>query len=103
MSRDVGKCELCGAECKLTKHHLRPQVRCKNKYKEIKEDPSNIAWICEACHQTVHAFYTENELRDNYASISALKSASKFKGYLKWRAKHLDENVKPSKMANRRK
>ena len=102
MARDIGTCSLCGAEEKLTKHHLIPQVRAKNKYKEVKEDPSNIAWICETCHRTIHAYYTENELRDSYASIAALKGAAKFSSYLKWRAKHLDEKVKPTKMANRR-
>ena len=32
-------CELCGLPCELTKHHLIPKLRAKNKYKEVKEDP----------------------------------------------------------------
>ena len=36
------KCQMCGIECELTKHHLIPQVKCKNKYKEIKNEDSNI-------------------------------------------------------------
>lgn len=101
MARDVGICELCGAEAHLTKHHCVPQVKCHNKYKQIKEDESNIAWVCEDCHRTIHAFYTENELRDNYASVAALKAAGKFAKYLNWKSEHKGA-VAPAKMANRR-
>lgn len=94
-------CDLCGCECNCTKHHLIPQVKCHNKYKQIKEDESNIAWVCEDCHRTIHAFYTENELRDNYASVAALKAAGKFAKYLNWKSKHKGA-VAPAKMANRR-
>ena len=101
MAKDIRVCELCKQEAKLQKHHLVPQVKCHNKYKQIKEDESNIAWICEDCHRTVHAFYTENELRDNYCTVAALKAARKFAKYLNWKSKHKGA-VAPAKMANRR-
>ena len=101
-SSDVQKCPLCGVEAKLTKHHLCPQVKCKGKHKAIKEDESNIAWICEACHRTLHAYYTENELRDRLSTLESLKADDKISAFVKWRAKHPDAEVSPAKMSNAR-
>ena len=100
--KNNSECQLCGEKTKLTKHHLVPQVKCHNKYKQIKEDDSNIIWICEDCHRTIHAFYTENELRDSYCTLNLLKNASKFSKYLNWKSKHKGP-VAPAKMSNRRK
>ena len=98
----TGKCELCGIECELTKHHCVPQVRCKNKYKEIKEDPSNLIWICRQCHDQVHACFSENELRDLYNSKEKLMSTPEMQKFISWRQKHPDFNGH-SKMSNSRK
>ena len=97
-----GKCELCGIECSLTKHHLRPQLKCKDKYKKIKEDPSNIAWVCDSCHGHIHATFSENELRDLYSTKDALLASEKMQKFLKWKAKHPDFRGH-SKMSNERK
>ena len=104
MSRQENKqtCALCGAKCALTKHHLVPQVRCKNKYKEIKEDPSNLLWICDACHGHIHATFSENELRDLYNTKEKLLASEEMQKYIKWKMKHLDFKGH-SKMSNERK
>ena len=57
-------------------------------YRDIKEDDSNLVWICEACHRTIHAYYTENELRDRLSTVDALKADEKINSFAKWRAKH---------------
>jgi len=98
----AGTCETCGCEAELTKHHLRPQLKCKNKYKEIKDDPSNLIWICRSCHDQIHACYTESELRDMYSTKAALMEAPKFKKFVEWRRKHPDFSGH-SKMCNDRK
>lgn len=98
----VEKCQLCGFEGPLQKHHLIPQRTCRNKYKDAKDDPSNHAYICDMCHRTIHAYFSENELRDNLNTIELLKKNEKFSSYLKWRSKHMDYNSNSTKMSRSR-
>ena len=94
-------CELCGLECELTKHHLIPQSRIRNKYKDIKEDPSNLLWICRSCHDQIHAMFDNTELRDLYNTKESLLNNDKFNKYVKWKIKHPDFQGH-AKMSNRR-
>ena len=84
------KCELCGVEAKLQKHHLVPQRVCRSsKYsKDLKTDESNFLWICNECHRQIHALYTEQELRDFYSTKEALLEAEELKKFIAWRQKH---------------
>lgn len=94
-------CELCGLECELTKHHLIPQSRAKNKYKEIKEDPSNLLWICRSCHDQIHSLWDESTLRDLYNSKEKLLATPEMQKFIAWKRKHPDFNGH-SKMSNAR-
>lgn len=96
------KCELCGIECDLTKHHLVPQSKSKNKYREIKEDPSNYLWICRSCHDQIHAMFSNNELRDKYFTKELLMENEEFRRFVDWKKKHPNFNGH-SKMNRRRK
>ena len=96
------KCELCGSTTKLTRHHLVPQVRCKNKYKAVKNDDSNILVVCETCHSKIHATFTENELRDLYSTKDKLLAAPEIASYVAWKAKHPNFSSNSTKMSNRR-
>lgn len=91
------KCELCGSTQNLTKHHLIPQVKCKNKYKAIKNQDENIIVVCETCHRTIHAYFNEQQLRDIFNTIGDLRKSKEFSKYLSWRLKHKDANS-PTKM-----
>ena len=102
MADKTGKCALCGCECALTKHHLVPQVKCHNKYKQIKEDESNLLWICRQCDDQVHALWSENELRDLYNTKEKLLKSESMQKFIVWRQKHPDFNGH-SKMSNNRK
>lgn len=97
----TGICETCGAETELTKHHLCPVSKCKNKYRQIKEDESNHIWICRQCHDAIHASYDENELRDLYNTKEKLLEAVEFKKFVAWKKKHQKFDGH-SKMSNRR-
>ena len=97
----TGKCQTCGCDCELTKHHLVPVSKCKNKYKQVKEDASNHIWICRQCHDAIHASYSEQELRDMYYTLDALLSAPEFAKFVAWKKKH-PEFDGHSKMSNRR-
>ena len=102
MLDNTGICELCGCECALTKHHLVPQARCKNKYKQIKEDEANLLWICRQCHDQIHALWDENALRDLYSTKEKLLAAEPMQKFIAWRQKHPSFDGH-SKMSNSRK
>lgn len=95
------KCELCGATSNLTKHHLIPKVKTKNnnKYKEVKNDT---IIICTMCHSTIHATYTESELRDSLNTLEKIIQDIRIHKYLLWRINHLDFQSNSTKMANRK-
>ena len=95
------KCELCGLECELTKHHLVPKLKAKNKYKDIKEDPSNIIWICRSCHDQIHSLWDESTLRDLYSTKESLLKSSEMQKFIAWKKKH-PEFKGHSKMNNNR-
>ena len=97
----VGICALCGTEKKLTRHHLIPKVRAKNKYKEIKEDPSNLLWICRSCHDQIHSLWDESTLRDLYNTKEKLLAAPEMQKFIAWKRKHPDFTGH-SKMSNAR-
>ena len=98
----IDNCQICGITCKCTKHHLIPVVKCHNKYKQIKEDPSNHIWICRSCHDQIHALFSENELRDTYNTIEKLLENPQFLKFVEWKKKHPNFNSS-SKMSNARK
>lgn len=106
MVKDMGehtdKCEICGLEVPLTKHHLIPVSQSRHKNKYLKNDESNFLWICEECHSQIHALFTNQELKDLYNTKELLLSNPKFKKYVEWRIKHPDFNG-TSKMSNSRK
>lgn len=98
----TGRCALCGVECDLTLHHLVPQIKCKNKYKQIRNDDSNHIMICRQCHDNIHATYDNTYLRDNLNTLEKLKDDENIRKFSEWRSKHPDFNGH-SKMSNRRK
>ena len=99
MGKDIGVCELCNIEEKLTKHHLIPVSRTRNKYKDIKDDPSNWLWICRSCHDQLHALFTETQLRDNYNTKEKILESYEMMKFITWKRKHPDFKGH-SKMSN---
>lgn len=98
----MGHCAICGCEAELTKHHLVPKSKAKNKYREIRDDESNLAWVCRTCHDQIHALYSESELRDRLSTLDALLNDEKLKAFADWKRKHPGFEGS-SKMSNRRK
>ena len=73
-------CPLCGRLLNPTStemHHLVP--KCK-KGKEL-------VALHPMCHRTIHATFTENELRDYYHTIDRLLTHKTITKYAKWIAK----------------
>jgi 5-methylcytosine-specific restriction protein A len=58
----------------VQEHHLRPEERA--------ESPT--VALCRPCHEQVHALFTNEELREEYDTIEALRSADRLQAYVDW-------------------
>ena len=97
-----GKCELCGFEGKVQKHHLIPQRVSRHRNRHLRQDPSNQIPVCDVCHRTIHAYYSEDELRDRLNTAESLVADERFAAYLKWRRRHMDFSSNSTKMSRSR-
>ena len=96
------KCEICGLECDVTKHHLVPQSQSRHKNKYLKTDEGNFLWVCTECHSQIHALFTNYELKTLYNTKELLLAEPRFRKFVEWRMKH-PEFKGSSKMSNKRK
>lgn len=55
-------------------HHLRPEERAT----------SPTVTLCRPCHDQIHATFTNEELRESYDSLDALRDADRLSDYLSW-------------------
>ncbi|MDS0474398.1 hypothetical protein [Natrinema sp. 1APR25-10V2] len=58
----------------VQEHHLRPEERAT----------SPTVLLCRPCHKQIHALFTNDELRDGYDTIDALRSADRLTDYIGW-------------------
>ena len=68
-------CEICLREKKLTKHHLIPVSRHKNKKIKAaysKEELKLTIEICRECHNQIHALISEKEMAENFNTFDKL-------------------------------
>jgi hypothetical protein len=87
--RQTGVCELCRrAGCGLTKHHLIPRTRHANKRNkrefERAEVKQRVAWICRACHNHVHALFTEKTLEREFNTLESLGAHPEVAKFVEW-------------------
>jgi len=82
-------CQLCGREeTALTRHHLIPQCRHRNKWNKknfsrtaVKHD---LVLLCGACHRQVHALLSEKELERGYHTLAALREHPEVRKFVEW-------------------
>ena len=74
-------CQMCNAEARLTRHHLVP--RCKDK-----EKIGKTVDLCTNCHTFLHAVFSENYLKEHLNSLEKIMLHEQCQTYLKWRRKH---------------
>lgn len=82
-------CELCGREVgELTEHHLIPRTRHSNRRNkrdfsrdEVKD---RTLMLCRACHDTIHATFTNKELERIYNTRRALLDAEPIRKFVRW-------------------
>lgn len=72
-------CPLCSRKDLpvLSDHHLTPKSR----------GGKITLPICQDCHRSIHAFFTNKELEDTYHTVEALLSHEKFAKHIKWLSK----------------
>ena len=58
----------------VQEHHLRPERRA--------ESPTVL--LCRPCHDQIHAVFTNDELREEYDTIEALREADRLADYIEW-------------------
>ena len=96
------KCELCGSETNITKHHLIPVSQSRRKNKYLKTDEGNFLWVCTECHSQIHALFSNYELKTLYSTKESLMNEPRMRKFIEWRRKHPDFKGS-SKMSNKRK
>lgn len=103
---DSGVCELCRrAVAQLTRHHLIPQTRHKNKKNKRdfsrQEVKTRVAMLCRPCHKNIHAQIDNKELERVYNTIPRLTSHPEIAKFTAWIRKQPDKrvSVRPGKGA----
>ena len=83
-SRALRVCPLCGRDIPSeleSRHHLVPRLKGGKTTKE------NIVVLHRACHDKIHAVFTEAELARSYTSIDALLTEPEIMKFAAWIAK----------------
>jgi 5-methylcytosine-specific restriction endonuclease McrA len=99
----TGPCELCGRHTTLTRHHLIPKMRHRNKRVRKMHDAearAEVAMICRACHDNLHAHLTHKELERDYRSLDAIRAhpeVAKFSAWLSTKPDDFKPSVKSPK------
>jgi PP-loop superfamily ATP-utilizing enzyme len=90
----LGTCELCERpNIEVTRHHLIPRTRHKNKRNkktfDREEVRSRVAELCRPCHKFIHTVLTEKELESGYNTIEQLVAHPEIRKFVDWiRTKH---------------
>lgn len=83
-----GPCQLCGRETLLTRHHLIPQSRHRNKWNKKNFSrtavKSELLLLCSACHKQIHALLSEKELERGYSTLEAIREHPGIREFVEW-------------------
>lgn len=81
-------CQLCEREVsKLTRHHLIPVTRHKNKKTKkdfSSEEVKETIRICRPCHSNIHCNFTEKELERDLRTLETLKVHPDIQKFSQW-------------------
>lgn len=83
------ECELCHrAVAEITRHHLIPRTRHKNrrvKQRFTREQMTgNQLQVCSSCHKFIHSQFTEKDLAERYFEKELLLTNHKVRTFVKW-------------------
>jgi hypothetical protein len=89
MADTLTKCELCGREKPLTKHHLIPRAvhgrsRFRKRYSRA-EMHQRAIMICRLCHTGIHDLIPdEMELAERFPTLEALLEYEPLQRHIAW-------------------
>ena len=88
-----GCCSICERKVRLTRHHLYPRETHRRKLKQgfPEVELKSTVPICRMCHSTIHRFFTNDVLADEYFTIDQLLSDERFYRYAKWASTQSDK------------
>ena len=101
-------CEVCFRELPLTKHHLIPVTRHKNKKtkkRHSKESMNEVIMVCRQCHNQLHALICEKDMDETYNTLDRLLTHEGVRKFAEWIRKRQPDKrirVKCSKERRRR-
>jgi len=75
----------------MSKHHLIPQTRHKNKRVKRdleREDMNKKIKICQPCHSKIHSVFTEKEMEREWNTLEKLQSHPEVAKFIVWIRKH---------------
>ena len=83
-----GECGLCGRTVeRLTRHHLVPRTRHKNKRNKKtfgRQEIHRTVGLCPPCHRHIHTVLDNKELERDYNTIESLKSHPDIQKFVAW-------------------
>jgi hypothetical protein len=86
-----GACGLCGRTVqRLTRHHLIPKTRHKNKRNKKTFDRREIhrtVGLCSPCHRHIHTVLDNKDLEREYNTLEALKVQPDVGRFVEWVSK----------------
>ena len=72
----------------LTRHHLIPRTRHKNKRNKREFDRADvkhrIAMFCRPCHDHVHALFSEKQLERELNTLEAIQAEPEIQRFVQW-------------------
>lgn len=93
-----GRCELCHRlVLELTDHHLRPKAQHKRLRKKGIRDArflNEAIKVCQPCHSTIHANFTEKELALNFDSLKNLMEQPEIQKWVEWVKDKPDKHIR---------
>jgi 5-methylcytosine-specific restriction endonuclease McrA len=82
-----GTCTICGREETLTRHHLIPRTRHRNKRNKREFDRvtvKQVVGICRPCHSQIHELLSEKERERQFNTIEKLKAHPEVAKFARW-------------------
>ena len=85
----AGLCELCGrTNIEVTRHHLIPRTRHRNKRNQKTFDRDEvrgrIAELCRPCHKFIHTVLTEKQLESEFNTVEQLAAHPGIRKFTEW-------------------
>lgn len=80
-------CSICLRDKSLTKHHLIPKSRHKNKKtlkRHDREDSHKTIDICRECHNQLHACLSEKEMDEDYFTFDKVLQHTEIAKFTEW-------------------